>query len=118
MADDDPVDFDVDGFDASGGPTLALPLTLTTAGGFASYPQDGNDEIRQSVELARATRLGERLFQEGFGTRPAVFMPAPAFDPDAIRAAIEEQEPRAKAAVEVIPGATTRLQISIRPGED
>lgn len=120
MADELDVDVDVEGFDAGVDvPVLSLPLRLTADGSFATINADSTQEIRQSVEMLRRTRPGERLYSETYGSQNLAFTPAAGIDPDAIRALVEEQEPRVRASVTVVTqGDVARIRITVRPGEE
>jgi phage baseplate assembly protein W len=75
-------------------PHFATPFRLV-GGRVAVVEQDSIEEITQCVEACLSTRLGSLVDLPEFGIPDELFKQIPDVDIDAVRAAVEECEPRA-----------------------
>lgn len=101
--------------DDSGGPVLVLPMRVD-GNQLATIPQGSVAELVQAVLLVLKSRPGERLAEPDFGSEDWTF--APDVDPSAIEADLEQQEPRARVEVDVIPaGARAHIEVIVTTEE-
>ncbi|HEX5592017.1 MAG TPA: GPW/gp25 family protein [Solirubrobacterales bacterium] len=82
-------------------PHLAVPFQITGKSA-AVVEQDSDREIRDSVFALLSTRVGSRLEQPEYGIPDELFeLLTPGMGAEAILAAIEEWEPRARVLADV-----------------